>query len=155
MEKKKKTSTISKNKKAFHEYSIENSYEAGIVLKGTEIKSVRMGKVSLQEGWVDITQDNQVILKNIHISPYTHGNIHNHDPRRDRQLLLKKREIIKLANEMYAKGMTLVPLKLYFKGRRAKLQIGLARGKKLYDKRQTSKEKTAQRDIEKSLKYYK
>ena len=145
---------ISKNKKAYFDYFIEDTFEAGVVLKGTEIKSVRKGNVNLRDAFVKI-KDNEAFLENVHIAPYEQGNQFNHEPLRTRKLLLHKKEISKITNIMKAGGLTIVPTKLYFnKGSKLKVEIGIARGKKLYDKRQDLKAKDAKRDIEKSLKNY-
>ena len=141
-----------KNKKAFHDYEILDSLEAGISLVGTEVKSLRAGKANLTDGWVDIDENVEAIMHDIHISHYSHGNIMNHDEKRPRKLLINKKEIIKLSQKIYSKGLTLVPLKLYFKGRYIKVEIGLAKGKKQHDKREASKKKDANRQIERALK---
>ena len=143
---------LAQNKKAYHDYFIEDAYEAGIVLQGTEIKSVRKGSVNLKDSFIRI-KDNEAFIENMHIAPYEQGNIFNHEPRRTRKLLLHKKEILKLAKEVKEGGYTIVPTKVYFdKGSKAKVEIALAKGKKLFDKRQSLKEKDAKRDIEKSLK---
>lgn len=142
---------LAQNRKARHDYEIVDTYEAGLVLKGTEIKSVRKGKMNLQDGYISIHQG-EAWLKNAHISPYDHGNIFNHDPLRDRKLLLHKTEINKLAQEVKVSGMTIVPLKVYLVRGRAKLLLGLARGKNKYDKRHALKEKQAKRDIDRAMK---
>lgn len=150
---KQKDTSLATNRKARHDYEILETYEAGIALKGTEIKSVRIGKLNLKDGFVSIS-NGEAFLKNVHISPYEQGNRFNHDPLRERKLLLHKREINKLFNEVRQKGHTIVPLKVYLKRGRAKVLIGLARGKKLYDKRQSLKEKQMKRDIDRALKNY-
>ena len=122
-----------KNKKAYFDYEILEEIETGIVLKGTEIKSIREGKANLRDSYA-IIRNNEVYILNMHISPYEQGNIFNHEETRTRKLLLHKREILKLRDSLELKGLTLVPLKLYFKGNHAKILLGLARGKKLYDK---------------------
>ena len=142
---------ISQNKKAHHDYFLLDTYEAGIELKGTEIKSVRLGNVNLKDSFVRI-KNNEVYVENMHIAPYDHGNIFNHEPRRIRKLLLHKKEISKLEKKVREDGLTIVPTKLYFNTSKAKLEIALAKGKKLYDKRNDLKEKDAKRDIEKALK---
>ncbi len=143
---------LAQNKKAYHDYFIEDAYEAGIVLQGTEIKSLRKGSVNLKDSFIRI-KDNEAFIENMHIAPYEQGNIFNHEPRRTRKLLLHKKEILKLAKEVKEGGYTIVPTKVYFdKGSKAKVEIALAKGKKLFDKRQSLKEKDAKRDIEKSLK---
>lgn len=145
---------VANNKKAYHDYFMEDTFEAGIALNGTEIKSVRKGNVNLKDSFVRI-KDNEAYLENMHISPYEQGNRFNHDPLRNRKLLLHKKEILKITNKLKAGGLTIVPTKLYFnKGSKVKVEIAIARGKKLYDKRQDLKEKDAKRDIEKALKNY-
>ena len=144
---------ISQNKKAHHDYFLLDTYEAGIELKGTEIKSVRLGNVNLKDSFVRIKND-EVYVENMHIAPYDHGNIFNHEARRTRKLLLHKKEILKIFGKMKEQGITLVPLQVYFKGSLVKMEIGVAKGKKLYDKRNDLKEKAAKKDIEKSLKNY-
>ncbi|MGG3737403.1 SsrA-binding protein SmpB [Aeribacillus pallidus] len=142
---------IAQNKKAHHDYFIEETYEAGIVLQGTEIKSIRAGRVNLKDAFAKI-QKGEVFLHNMHISPYEQGNRYNHDPLRTRKLLLHRKEINKLIGETKEKGYSLVPLKLYIKDGYAKVLIGLAKGKKKYDKREDLKKKAAQREIEKAFK---
>lgn len=142
---------IANNKKAFHDYFIEDTYEAGIALAGTEVKSLRMGKCSIKEAFVRI-ENGEVIIYGMHISPYEKGNIFNKDPLRPRKLLMHKYEINKLMGKIKEKGMTLVPLKVYFKGSLVKVEIGLARGKKLYDKRQDIAKKDQRREAEKEFK---
>ena len=145
---------VSNNKKAYHDYFILDTFEAGIELKGTEIKSVRLGNVNLKDAFVRI-KNNEVFVENMHIAPYDHGNIFNHEPLRNRKLLLHKKEILKISNKLKEGGLTVVPTKLYFnKSSKVKVEIGIAKGKKLYDKRNDLKEKDAKRDIEKSLKNY-
>ena len=139
------------NRKAFHDYFIEETFEAGIVLTGTEVKSLRDGKANLKDSYV-LIKDDEAFLFNCHISPYTHGNIMNHDPLRTRKLLLHKREITKMQAQAAQKGYSLVPLKIYFKESRAKVEIGLAKGKKQYEKRETIKKKEADREIERAMK---
>lgn len=143
--------TIAKNKKAYHDYFVEESYEAGIQLVGTEVKSLRQGSVNLKESWCDI-RDGEIFIRQMHISPYEKGNIFNKDPMRPRKLLMHRREINRLSGLMAQKGLTLIPLSLYFKGSRVKAQIGLCRGKKLYDKRDDAAKKSAQRDIDRAMK---
>ena len=135
---------ICENRKARHEYFIEETYEVGIALKGTEVKSLRQGKGNLKDSYASI-EDGEVYLYNCHISPYTHGNILNHEPLRKRKLLLHKREIKKLYGKTEERGLTLVPLKMYFSRGVAKLELAVAKGKKTYDKRETLKRKTAER----------
>jgi len=142
---------IANNKKAYHDYFIKDTYEAGIELFGTEVKSLRMGKCSLKESFIRIDNKGEVIVYGMHISPYEKGNIFNKDPLRPRKLLLHKYEINKLKAEIEQKGFTIVPLKVYFKDGLAKVEIGLAQGKKLYDKRETLAKKDQQRDIERAL----
>ncbi len=137
---------IAKNKKAFHDYHIFDTIEAGIVLTGSEIKSIRAGQVNLRDGYATI-QDGEVWLMNVHIAPYNQANRENHEPRRTRKLLLHRREINRLLGKLQEKGLTLIPLKLYLKNSRAKVELGLARGKKLYDKRAALKEKESRRQI--------
>ncbi len=136
---------IARNKKATHDFFIEDRYEAGISLVGTEVKSLRMGKVNLRDSFV-MARDGELCVYNMHISPYEKGNIFNKDPLRTRKLLMHKKEINKLFGLTTIKGYTLVPLSLYFKNGKVKMEIGLAQGKKLYDKRQSMKEKAIQRE---------
>lgn len=157
MSKKKKQSETKKappkieNRKARHEFSIEDTYEAGIALKGTEVKSIRAGKASLNEAFAYLNRG-EVWLKNMYIKPYEFASFYNHDERRDRKLLLKRREIREIDKFMNQKGYTLVPLKLYFKGGYAKILIGLAKGKKQYDKREDIKEKDVKRELDRKIK---
>jgi SsrA-binding protein len=139
------------NRAAFHEYHILDKYEAGIVLKGTEVKSTMTGRIQLKESYVAV-KDNEVWLFNAHISPYTHGNRQNHEPLRTRKLLLKRREIIKLIKETSIKGMTLVVTQVYWRNGRIKFEIGVAKGKKLYDKRETEMKRTVERETRAELK---
>ena len=139
------------NKKARFDYFIEETYEAGIELHGTEVKSIRMGKCSIKESFVHI-EHGEVILYGMHISPYEKGNIFNRDPLRPKKLLMHKREIRKLQGQIKEKGYTLVPVQVYFKGSLVKVQIALARGKKLYDKRQDIAKKDARREAERDFK---
>lgn len=141
---------VAQNRKAFHDYSIEDTVEAGIQLLGTEVKSLRDGKANLKDSYV-LIKDGEVFLFNCHISPYSHGNIMNHDPVRTRKLLLHKKEIERLRGKAQQKGYTLVPLKIYFKGPYAKVEVGLAKGKREYEKRETIKEREAKRDIERAM----
>lgn len=143
--------TIAQNKKARHDYFIEQTLEAGIVLSGTEVKSVRQGKINLKDSYAAI-KDGEVILSGMHISPYEQGNIFNKDPMRDRKLLLHRYEINKLVGYTQQKGMSLVPLKLYFKNGMVKVELAVAKGKKLYDRRLDIAEKDAKRDIDRKLK---
>lgn len=142
---------VANNKKAYHDYFIDDKYEAGIELFGTEVKSVRMGKCSVKEAFVKI-ENGQVYVYGMHISPYEKGNIFNKDPLRVRRLLLHKAEIMKLNGKVTQKGYTLVPLQVYFKGSLVKVEIGLARGKKLYDKRADLAKKDQRRELEKDFK---
>lgn len=142
---------VSQNKKAYADYFIDETIEAGIVLTGTEVKSLRQGKANLKDSYV-IIKDNEAWLLNCHISPYSHGNIFNHDPLRTRKLLLHRKEIERLRGKIQQQGYTLIPLKLYFKGPYVKVEIGLARGRKKYEKRDIIKKKEAQREIERALK---
>ncbi|WP_316572323.1 SsrA-binding protein SmpB [Neobacillus sp. YIM B06451] len=142
--------TVAQNKKAYHDYFIEETYEAGIVLQGTEIKSIRAGKVQLKDSYARI-HNGEMFLYSVHISPYEQGNRYNHDPLRTRKLLLHKREIMKLLGETKESGYALVPLKMYLKNGYAKVLIGLAKGKKKYDKREDLKQKEAKRDIERAF----
>jgi len=141
---------IAQNKKARHDYFIEETYETGIVLTGTEVKSIRLGKVNLKDSYADI-KNGEVFLHNMHISPYEKGNIFNPDPVRSRKLLLHRREINKLIGLVQQKGLTLVPLQVYFSRGKVKILLGVARGKKLYDKRADSAKRTAERDIERAF----
>ncbi len=142
---------IANNKKAYHDYFIEDTYEAGISLAGTEVKSLRMGKCSIKESFIRI-EDGEVLIYGMHISPYEKGNIFNKDPLRVRKLLMHRYEINKLMGKIKEKGFTLVPLKVYFKGSLVKVEVGLARGKKLYDKRQDIAKKDQRREAEKEFK---
>ena len=141
---------ITSNRKAFHEYTISDKFEAGISLQGTEVKSAREGRVNLSAGWIDIRGD-EAFLMDAQISHYSHGNRMNHEEKRKRKLLLHRREIIKLEQQIAEKGMTIVPLKMYFKGQFIKVEIGVGRGKKLHDKRQSQKKKEADRDIARAM----
>ncbi|MDX9715513.1 MAG: SsrA-binding protein SmpB [Dissulfurispiraceae bacterium] len=142
---------VCQNRKAYHDYHIEETYEAGIALVGTEVKSLRAGKANLQDSYV-ILKDAEVFLLNAHISPYSHGNIMNHEPLRTRKLLLNRKEIERLRGKMIIKGYTLIPLKIYFKGSFAKVEVGLAKGKAKYEKRESIKEREAKREIDKAMK---
>ena len=142
---------IANNKKAYHDYFIEEKYECGIELFGTEVKSIRMGRCSIKEAYVSIDHG-EAFVEGMNISPYEKGNIFNRDPLRRKRLLLHKSEINKLTGQVQMKGYTLMPLQVYLKGGRVKLEIGLARGKKLYDKREDMAKRTAKRDIERALK---
>lgn len=145
------TKTIATNKKARHDYFVEDSFETGIELCGTEVKSIRGGRVNLKDSWCDI-KDGELFVKGMHISPYEQGNIFNKDPLRERKLLMHKREILKLFGLVKQQSYTLVPLSLYFKGSRVKMQLGLCKGKKLYDKRDDMAKRAAQRDMERAFK---
>ena len=142
---------VANNKKAYHDYFIDEKFEAGIELYGTEVKSIRMGKCSIKESFIRV-EKGEIYIYGMHISPYEKGNIFNKDPLRVRRLLLHKREIIKLDGKMAEQGMTIVPLQVYFKGSLVKDEIGLARGKKLYDKRQDIAKKDQKREIERDYK---
>ncbi len=142
---------VANNKKAYHDYFIEEKYEAGLVLHGTEVKSLRMGKCSIKEAFIRI-ENGEVFIYGMHISPYEKGNIFNKDPLRVRKLLLHKQQIRKLIGNSSEKGYTIVPLQVYFKDGRAKIEIGLAKGKKLYDKRQDIAKKDQIREAEKEMK---
>ena len=142
---------IANNRKAYHDYFIDEKYEAGIALHGTEVKSLRMGKCSIKEAFITINRG-EVLIQHMHISPYEKGNIFNKDPLRTRKLLLHKAEIRKLESQVKMKGYTIMPLKVYLKGSLVKVEIGLARGKKLYDKRQDIAKKDAQREAQRDFK---
>lgn len=142
---------IAQNKKAFHDYFILETYQAGIVLTGTEVKSLRAGRCNLKDSYIKI-ENSEAIIRGMHISPYDQGNIFNHDPLADRKLLLHKSEINKLIGALTAQGLTLIPLKIYFKGSYVKVDIGVAKGKKLYDKRQDIAKKDQQREAAKDFK---
>ncbi len=140
-----------KNRKVNYDYEIESTYEAGIVLKGTEIKALREGKANLKDSYA-IYKNGEIFLLNMHISPYDKGNIFNHEETRTRKLLLHKKEIYKIRDAIEKEGYTLVPIKVYFSKNNAKVMIGIAKGKKNYDKRETIKKKDMERDIQKQLK---
>ncbi len=142
---------VAVNRKARHDYHILDTYEVGLVLKGTEVKSLRKGKVSLRESFAQF-ENNELYIMNMHISPYAFGNIFNVNPKRKRKLLLHKREIGRLRGQVEEKGLTLVPLRIYFKRGHAKIELALAKGKRLYDKRQELAEKDAQRELDRELK---
>jgi SsrA-binding protein len=143
---------VATNRKAFHDYFIEERYEAGIMLQGTEVKSLREGRVNLQDSYASV-RGSEVYLHQCHISPYSHGNIMNHDPTRVRKLLLHKAEIHKLLGKTQQKGLTLVPLRIYFSKRGyAKVELGLAKGNKLYDRRETIKTREAGREVQRAIK---
>ena len=142
---------IAKNSKAYHDYFIEEKYEAGISLAGTEVKSIRLGNVNLKDSFC-IVKDGQLIVHGMHVSPYEKGNIFNKDPRRPRQMLMHKREILKLYGRIKQDGYALIPLSVYLRGARVKLELGLARGKKLYDKRESAAKRDAKREIDRTMK---
>lgn len=148
---KESTKTISQNKKVFHEYYVEESYEAGIELAGTEVKSLRQGRVNLKDSWCSVV-NGEMLLNGCHISAYEQGNIFNKDPVRVRRLLMHKKEILKLYGIVKQDGYSLIPISLYFKGSRVKVQVGLCKGKKNYDKRADLAEKSAKRDIQRAIK---
>ncbi len=145
------TKTIAQNKKARHEYFVIESFEAGIELVGTEVKSLRAGGVNLKDSWCSI-ENGELYVKQMHISPYDHGNLFNRDPLRERRLLMHKREINRLFGLVKQKEYTLIPLSLYFKGSRVKMQLGLCKGKKLYDKREDAAKRDAKREIDRAIK---
>lgn len=149
--KKEEIKIIARNKKANHEYFILETYEAGIVLCGTEIKSIRNTKVSIQDAYCDIKKQ-EIFIENMHIAVYEKGNIFNHQEKRERKLLLHKKEIIKLASKVQLEGLTIIPLEVYIQKGLCKIKIGLCKGKKLFDKRNDLKEKTIKKDIEKNFK---
>lgn len=143
--------TITENRKARHEYFVIESFETGIELVGTEVKSIRQGGVNLKDSWCSI-DNGEIFVKGMHISPYEKGNIFNKNPMRPRKLLMHKREIIRLFSTVKQDGLTLIPLSLYFKDSRVKLQLGLCKGKKLHDKRQDAAKRDAKREIDKAVK---
>ena len=145
------TKTITKNRRAYHEYFVLETFEAGISLFGTEIKSIRQGGVNLKDSWVSI-DDGEMIIKQMHISPYEYGNIFNRNSTRDRKLLMHKREILRLFGQVKQQGLTLIPLSLYFKGSRVKVELGLCKGKHLHDKRTVAAKKDADRAIDRAIK---
>jgi SsrA-binding protein len=142
--------TVATNRKARHDYHIEDTYEAGLVLTGTEIKSIRAGRVNLRDGYATL-KDGELWLMNAHIAPYNQGSYTNHEPRRPRKLLMHRREINRIAGRIQEKGFTLVPLRLYLKNNLAKVELGLARGKKQYDKRAALREKETRREIDRAV----
>jgi len=142
---------ICNNKKAYHDYIIEQKFEAGMVLTGTEVKSLRQGKANLNDAFAQVKAE-EAFLNNLHISPYEYGNRENHDPDRMRKLLLHKKEIVKLFSNIREQGYTVIPLRLYFKNGLVKVELGLAKGKKLFDKREDLKKKDHQRDMAQALK---
>ena len=143
--------TIAQNKKAFHDYFVLESFEAGIELCGTEVKSLRQGRVNLKDAWCSVVEG-EMLLNGMHISPYEQGNIFNKDPMRVRRLLMHKKEIMRLFGLVKQDGCSLIPLSIYFKGSRVKVQVGLCKGKKLYDKRSDLAERAAKRDIQRAMK---
>ncbi len=148
---KKGTKTIADNRKARHEYFVLESFEAGIELYGTEVKSIRAGNVNMKDCYCRVV-DGEMVLFGMHISPYEHGNVFNRDPLRSRRLLMHKREILRLYGQVKQEGLALIPLSLYFKGSRVKVQLGLCKGKKLYDKRATEAEREMKRVAERAMK---
>ena len=142
---------IAQNKKAYHDYFVDERYEAGIELFGTEVKSIRAGNVNLKDSYIDV-KDGELFVIGMHVSPYEHGNIFNRDPLRKRRLLMHKKEIMKLHGLSSQKGFSLIPLSLYFSGKNVKVEIGLCRGKKLYDKRDSLAEKQTNREIDRRMK---
>ena len=143
--------TVAQNKKALHDYFVDDKYEAGIELFGTEVKSIRQGNLNLKDSWCSIVEG-EIFVNGMHISPYEQGNIFNRDPLRVRKLLMHKREIIKLFSLTKQDGYTLIPLSVYFVGSKVKLEIGLCKGKKLHDKRASEAERSAKRDIDRAMK---
>lgn len=150
-EKKQTSRIIAQNRKAWHDYFVDEKYEAGIALFGTEVKSIRNGAVNLKDSYCSL-KNGELFVIGMHVSPYEKGNIFNREPLRDRKLLMHKREIMKLGGLMTQKGYTLVPLSLYFSGKNVKVELGLCRGKKLYDKRDSAAEKQANREMDRRLK---
>ena len=151
MARQKGTKTIADNRKAFHDYFVLERYEAGIELAGTEVKSIRAGQVNLKDSYCTV-KNGELFVRAMHISPYEHGNIFNKDPVRPRRLLMHKREIAKLNARVMQDGVALVPLSLYFKDSRVKVELGLCKGKKLYDKRQSDADRESKRDIDRIMK---
>ncbi len=144
---------VATNRKAFHDYHIVETVEAGIVLTGTEIKSVRAGKVSLGDGYATV-RDGEIWMISVHIAPYLHGHRDNHEPRRERKLLLHRREIDRLVSKVNERGWTIVPLRMYLKRNKAKVELALVRGKRLYDKRTAIAQRDAERDLQRAMKDY-
>ena len=142
--------TVAQNKKAYHDYFVEETYEAGIELFGTEVKSVRQGKINLKDSWCNIVKG-EIFVNGMHISPYDHGNIFNRDPMRPKKLLMHKKEILKLFGLTKQQGYAIIPLQVYFTKGKAKVLIGLCKGKKLYDKREDAAKKSANREIERNM----
>ena len=151
MAEKRPIKTVAQNKKAYHDYFVDERYEAGIALFGTEVKSIRMGAVNLKDAYCSL-KNGELYVLGMHVSPYEKGNIFNREPRRDRKLLMHKREIMKLGGLVTQKGYTLVPLSLYFSGKNVKVEIGLCKGKKLYDKCDSLAEKQANREMDRRMK---
>ena len=145
------TKTIVENRKARHDYFVVEAFEAGVELFGTEVKSIRQGSVNLKDSWCDI-KDGEIFVKNMHISPYEQGNIFNRDPLRPKKLLMHKKEILRLFGTVKQQGLTLVPLSVYLKGSRVKVQLGLCKGKKNYDKRDDMAARSAQREMDRAMK---
>jgi SsrA-binding protein len=143
--------TIVQNRRARHDYHILERFETGIALQGTEVKTLRAGQITLKDSYAEV-QDGEIFLVGVHIAPYEQGNIYNHDPERRRKLLMHKREIIRIGHSVAEKGFTLVPLRVYFKEGRAKVELGLCRGKQTVDKRQTLRKREQDRDIDRALK---
>ena len=143
---------IASNKKAYHEYFILQKFEAGIALVGTEVKSLRDGKINLKDSYITFNKKGEAFLFGAHISPYSHGNLQNHDPERTRKLLLHRKELDKLHVQVGEKGLTVIPLRLYFKKGRVKIEIAVVRGKKLFDKRETEKRRDADRETAQAIK---
>ena len=148
----KNSNSLAENRKARHDYFVEETMEAGIELVGTEVKSIRGGKCNLKDCYADV-RNGEIFILNMHISPYEQGNIFNVDPLRERKLLLHKREILKLKNKLEIEGYTLIPLRFYFVKGRCKVEIGVCKGKKNYDKKESIKERDIQRELEKDFKY--
>jgi len=143
--------TVANNRKAYHEYHILEKFEAGVELYGTEVKSIRQGNINLKESFCAV-KDGELFARGMHVSPYEKGNIFNRDPLRPKRLLMHKREINRLYDRIRQDGLTLIPLSVYFKNSRVKIELGLARGKKIHDKRSSDSERTSERDIERSMK---
>ena len=143
--------TVAKNKKAYYEYYVIESFEAGISLCGTEVKAIRAGGINLRDAWCSV-DNGEMIIKQMHISPYEHGNIFNRQPDRNRKLLMHKREIMRLFGQVKQEGLALIPLSVYFKGSLVKVELGLCKGKKLHDKRETALKRDAERAIDRALK---
>ena len=152
-DKKQSGKIIAQNKKAWHDYFVDEKYEAGIALFGTEVKSIRAGAVNLKDSYCSV-KNGELFMLGVHISPYEKGNIFNREPRRERKLLMHKREIMKINGMLTQKGYTLVPLSLYFSGKNVKVELGLCRGKKLYDKRDTIAKKEVNREIDRKMKEF-